>query len=379
MKIRMSWTLLALLAMAGLSQDAWAKKEPRIHFQAQDVRKGDFVVPKGEVWRKDVVVTGSVLVDGTVEGDCISLGGPVTVNGTVSNDVAAMGGAVTINGVVKGDVSAIGGAMLIAGSVDGDVSSIGGDMTLEPAAKVSGDVSIMGGKLSKAEGAQVEGDVTQADMGLAKRMWMPLAMRLKYLPDIKEKVSPWRQAFGFVMFLFFCGGIGLMTALIALFFPKNLETAAACLESDFWRAGGAGALVIMLTVPVLVLMAVSILGLPLIPLAILLYCAAVFLALAACSLALGRRFCEVRHMPVPTPLAATGMGFALLISFLVLAKLIKVAGVIGALFSGLFVVVGLIIFSGALIVGLGAVALTRFGSRAAAVRTFAPAAVPPAG
>ncbi|MCX5787270.1 MAG: polymer-forming cytoskeletal protein [Elusimicrobia bacterium] len=378
MTLKKLWALGALLAVAGLTQHAWAKKEPRIHIRAQNVQKGDVVVRKGEVRHEDVVVTGSVLIDGTVEGDCSSLGGPVTVNGTVTHDVASMGGGVTINGVVKGDAAAIGGPLRVAGSVGGDAASIGGDVTLEPTAKIGGDVSVTGGTLNRAEGAQVEGEVKQTDLGVAKRILMPLAMRLKYLPDIKARISPLRQVFGFIMFAFFWGGVGLMAALIALFFPKNLQTTAACVESDFWRAGGAGALVILLTFPAFLVMVVSIIGLPLIPLAALLYCAAIFLALAACSLALGRRFCEVRHLPAPTPSAGTAMGFGLLVGFMVLGKLFNVAGMLGAVFGGLFIFVGLLVFCAALIVGLGAVALTRFGSRMAAMKTVPPPPVAPA-
>jgi len=378
MKIKNLWAVSALLAVAGSCPDAWAGKEPRLHFQAQDVRQGDVVVPKEEVWNKDVLMTGSVLVEGTVNGDCASMGGPVTINGTVTKDAAAIGGAVTIIGTVKGDAASVGGPLRVAGSVAGDVSSMGGDITLEPAATVGGDVSVVGGKLIRAEGARVGGKVTQADLSAAKRLWMPLAMRLKYLPEIRTKVSPFKRALGFVMFVVFWGGLGLMAVLIALFFPKNLEAAAACVKSDFWRAGGAGALLIMLTLPAFILLAVSILGLPLIPLAILLYCAAVFLALAACSLALGRRFCEMRRLPAPTTLAGTGMGFGLLVAFLLLAKLITATGSVGAFFGGFLFLVGLLVLSGALIVGLGAVSLTRFGLRPPAERLVAaPKAAPP--
>ena len=346
--------VLALGLSAAVPQTTWAKH--RVNINAHELRHGDMTVPKGETLRGDLAATGAVVVDGVVDGDCASLGGSVTVNGEVRGDVAAMGGPVHVSGKVRGDMAAV-----------------GGDVTLDSNAEVDGDVSLLGGKLNKAEGATVKGTVTNVDLGLAKA-FLPLASKLRYAPELAEKLSPFKRVVGFFMFLIFASGMGLMTVLLTVFFPKQVEAAAAMMKADFWKTAGIGALIVMLTFPGLLLMAVSILGIPLIPVAVLVYCAAVVMSMAACGLVLTGRFCEGCQMPAPSTMAGAALGYGLLVGLMVLGKFLQLAGSVGSLLGGIFVVANLVLLSCGLVVGLGAVWLTRMGTR-----TKTPAAPPAPG
>ncbi|MDD5628678.1 MAG: hypothetical protein PHU21_06410, partial [Elusimicrobia bacterium] len=223
---------LALAASAALPGSSWARHRNGFNVEAHNTRQGDVLVPKGETLRDSLAATGSVVVDGVVDGDCVSLGGAVTINGEVRGDAAALGGAAEVSGTVDGDLAVMGGPLHISGTVRGDVADMGGDVTLGPKAEVGGDLSLLGGKLHKADGAVVRGEVSLTDLGLAKTL-MPLAGSLRYAPKLAEKLSPFKRLLEFVMFLVFAAGVGLVTVLMTVFLPKQVETVAAMMKADF--------------------------------------------------------------------------------------------------------------------------------------------------
>jgi len=94
--------------------------------------------------------------------------------------------------------------------------------------------------------------------------------------------------------------------------------------------------------------------------------------LAAFSLVLAGRFCELRCQPLPQILAAVPLGYGLLVGLLGLGKFLEIGGTIGGLLGGIFVLANLILLSCGLVVGLGALWLTRMGTAGR------PAAVPAA-
>jgi hypothetical protein len=63
----------------------------------------------------------------------------------VCSDLTAFGGSVTIHGVVKGDVVVFGGNVVIDGAVNGNVTTYGSNLTLQDGAQVDGDVHVCGG------------------------------------------------------------------------------------------------------------------------------------------------------------------------------------------------------------------------------------------
>jgi len=95
----------------------------------------------------DIYAAGSqVMIKGDVGADVLAMGGNVTVNGPVNDDVRVMGGSVSINGNVSGDVIAFGGTIYIAkgSTVSGNLIAAGGEVTIE--GTVNGNVTIDAGK-----------------------------------------------------------------------------------------------------------------------------------------------------------------------------------------------------------------------------------------
>ena len=133
---------------------------------AIDVRKGAAAsLPAGEVVDDTLVVNpgqgGNVNRDinvaGTVKGDLIAAGDGITISGTVEGNVLAFGRRVEITGTVGGTVIAAAQNVTISGKVGGSVISGGSVVTL------SGDVvrNFVGGgqTISLTKGARVGGNV----------------------------------------------------------------------------------------------------------------------------------------------------------------------------------------------------------------------------
>ncbi|MDE2292118.1 MAG: polymer-forming cytoskeletal protein [Elusimicrobia bacterium] len=354
----MKKTLILLSAVLALSA-ASASAKRTIDLDTGDhggsVRSGPVHIAKGETLHEDLVASGPVDVEGTLDGDLVAMGSSVKVEGTVLGDVASMGGPVEVSGMVKGDVA-----------------SLGGGVTLKDGAQVLGDVSLMGGTLDRAPGAVVKGDVTHADMGVLKRFkglvgdvhsWRHHPWRSDIHED--EPMTPMRRLLGLAAATAFLLGMGMLIVLLSIFLPKQVETVARAAERDFWRSIGLGTLVLILIGPALVLMAVSIIGIPLIPLAVLLVCGAFVMALASFSLLLGERVFTALEKPAPRALAGVASGYAVLAALFLAGKLVQVAGPAGGLLGGTFVLAALIILSCAVVVGFGAIWTTRMGSRSA--------------
>jgi hypothetical protein len=97
-------------------------------------------------------------------GDCKerhqpSFGGTIVVDTgeVVCGDLTSFGGTVAINGEVRGDVVSFGGEVVIAGTVDGNVDIYGGTVTLQNGSDVRGDLNLYAGGWARGDSAQLNG------------------------------------------------------------------------------------------------------------------------------------------------------------------------------------------------------------------------------
>lgn len=345
-----------------------------IHLDTDKMRHDDVTVAKGETLKGDLVTSGAIRVEGTVEGNCVSFGGKVDVPGAVRGDVVSMGGNVDLGGTSKGDLAAIGGSVRVSGKVGGDVAAIGGDVALDKGAAVDGDVSVIGGRLSKEEGVTIKGSVSQVGLGAFKEILPALTrggLKLALASDHSNHgYGHWRHhgdeeapsAGGRVLkaaaFLVFVIGLGLVLGLAALFLPQETQAVAAAVRSDFWRCAGVGTLMVILFLPGLLVLTVSILGIPLVPLAILAWCAAALFGIGAFSLLLAERAAESLKKPLPAAPLAVALGWLLLETLPLVGKLI------GGFIGGTLLFAGFLLLTAGLVAGLGAVWNTRMGRKA---------------
>lgn len=128
--------------------------------QAADLRQGnDVTIPAGVTVADDLYATGgAVHMNGTIAGSLIAAGGTVDVTGTVQHDVMVAGGTVTISGPVTGTIRVAGGNLRLSGSVGEDVVAAGGTIDLAPGTTIGRDLVLAGGTATVA--GQVGRDLT---------------------------------------------------------------------------------------------------------------------------------------------------------------------------------------------------------------------------
>ncbi len=338
--------LLAAVLLA-VSVPAGAKK---LKFGDNDVRKGDYAVAKGEIFEGDLAAEGAVTVKGVVTGDCMTFGGPLVVEGECRGEAASYGGPVTLSGRVGKDLSSYGGPVDLNGVVGGDVSLYGGNLALRSSATVGGDVSTYGGVLNQENGAKIGGELHNFSSPLVGKMANVASWRGRRYGVEHEETRNKALISGFLLSL--C----LLPFIATLFFPAQVEAVAAAASADFWRALGIGLLIEMAIVPASVALAISVIGIPFIPVAFAGLTAAFVIGTAAFFLLMARRACQNLEKPVPSTIKAVALAGAGTAGISIVGGLIPFVG--GMLGLALF----LTLCCG-MTLGLGASWLTRLGTR----------------
>lgn len=236
---------------------------------AADTRSGGSVVvgPDETVTGDLEAFAGSVVIRGTVTGDVSAFAGDVRIEGRVEGDVEAAAGSVEIapGATVGGDLQASAGNVRIAGAVAGNVEAaaetvsvadggtIGGNLEagaetvrLASGASVAGDVRY-GGQLDRADGAQVGGATVQDG---------DLVVNGPIVGDV-PRIPAWvGTAYGFLV----NAALGIL--LLAAFPAFSRRVTAQATDSPL-RSGGIGFLTLILVPVGLVLIALTIIGIPL--------------------------------------------------------------------------------------------------------------------
>ncbi|MFC5971761.1 polymer-forming cytoskeletal protein [Halomarina salina] len=240
---------------------------------------GSVVVGENEVVNDDLqVFAGSVVIRGTINGDVEGAAGTVRIEGTVNGDVNVGAGTVELaeGAVVDGSLNAGAGDVVIAGTVRGD-ANVGGDtVRLLDTAVVGGDLSY-DGELVRADGAVVAGTVTATDGGVGPVDFGPLA--------------PVFAFYGLLASL-------LLGAVLLLVFPRTADRVSATALAEPFRSGGTGLLTLVGIPLVLVLFAVTIIGIPITIVGALLFAVVAWVATVYGRLALGNwllGFADVRN------------------------------------------------------------------------------------
>ena len=196
---------------------------------------------------------------------------------------------------------AIGGSVTVAGHVRRDAVAIGGSVTLLPGAHVEGDAVAIGGAVSVPEGATLEGD----NVGLGGPV-----------PATVGSMTRWAVG-GPHMFWAFRFGARLVRAvllfviaiLIAAAFPGALGRVRTYLLARPGLSALGGVAILLGFVPLCVLLAVSVIGIPLIPVGVMLLVALMLFGFAVSAAWLGER---IPGGESRTPLKAVAWGGAIL-------------------------------------------------------------------
>jgi hypothetical protein len=322
---------------------------------------------------------GEVIVDGSVGGNLSADLGTLRVGGSVGGDVGSGFGELLINGAVAGDVTSRGGKVTINGIVEGDVILDQGVVELGPQAVVTGRVYVARGTVNTTGttitgsieiGEEVSGselDSRETGNGyyfegvdrnfgerIAERIidsvnnvfrgtrFMPHMGRARDWPFFPFPASGFygNAARGVINML-------IMFALAALthtLFPRQVKAAGSAVTTKTGPVIGWGILAAVLAVPLMILLAITIIGIPLIIVVIIALAAATILGYTGIASLVGNKVIGSSQQRQANQLGAIALGVLLI-------GLIGMIPLLGGLVS-------LAVY----ILAVGAALATRFGA-----------------
>jgi hypothetical protein len=279
-----------------------------------------------------------------------------------SEDRVRVGASVRVreDEIVDGDVVAVFGSVQVDGTVTGDVTAVGGSVELGPDAVVEGEVVVVGGTLDRAPGARIEGSIEEV-------AWGGAGFRA-HAPDFEP---PFLSGLGgLIMTVVWIILLGALASLVYLLARRPVERMSYRVAKSPWKAALVGLVAQLLFLPVLVLtvvlLAVSIIGIPLllvVPFALVALAIGVLVGFTAVARNVGSG-AETRfgwQHDNPYFAVAVGVGLIMLVSFF--ASALGVAGGPLGVFAVILGILGFVIQYAAWTVGFGALLLTRFGTR----------------
>ena len=297
-----------------------------------------------------------------IKGDKLVLGGTFTLSQgqVLDGNLFILGGTATLEeqSVVKGDVIVMGGMLVVRGTVEGDINVVGGLVTLNSKALVEGDINALGGNLAQDAGAQVEGDINK---DLAESLpflipgriqipnwggWSPVEPGNLRLPQFDISLNPLWDGL-WLLFRSFIWAV--LAVLVVLFLPKHSERAAEVAVSQPIVSGGLGCLTLAVAPLFLILLVITICGIPISMIGATILMVAWVFGIIVLGMESGRRLTLLMKQDWALPVSTALGTFTLTLVINSLETIVPCVGWLGPAIVG--------------VIGLGAVLLTRFGSK----------------
>lgn len=326
------------------------------------------------------VLAQEPLGDQVLFGNNLSLKAEQKVDG----DVVIFGGSLDManSSQVDGDVVIFGGNATINGKVTGNMGMIGSNVNLGESAVVEGDIALVGSKLDRAAGAVVNGkieDISRFNFNFDEGGFTPPIPPTA--PDApKPPVSPIRpgwnhsdwdrdpvpsffsRVIGFFEYvigtMLMLVGVAVVSWLVATFMPEQMKVTGDTLSESTLLSFGIGALTMIVAGVVGLVLVITICLAPVSFLAWLIIGVATLFGWIVIGQFVGERLIVASGRPYPNLVSSTVLGTLVLTIVATMPVLEKIPclGFLLAFAGGL---VGL----AAAMTGLGAVILTRFGTR----------------
>ena len=260
---------------------------------------GDHTVAAGSEVHEVVSIFGSARVDGNVRADAVAVGGDTRVGpeGKVGSAAVAVLGRLEVDGAVAADAVSVLGGVTVNGSVGGEVVSVLGDVVLGPKAVVNGDLVVVGGRLTKQPGAVVRGNEVNVGVFGAQGSseWL-----IAWLKECALKGRPLAFAPNLGWSWLVAGAFLGFYLLLALLFPRALDKCTITLET---RPGGsilASVFAVLLSPVAFVLLALTVVGVVLLPFLAAALCVAAVFGKAVMIAWVGRRLTRPWGGAVPS-------------------------------------------------------------------------------
>ncbi len=189
----------------------------------------------------------------------------------LNGNVVVVFGDAIIDGKVAGDIAVIFGDALVNGEVGGNAVTVFGSVKVGKEGVINDSVAAVMGDIKKEPGGVIKGE--EAGIGTPFK-----AFGRK---SLKSAISIFSIIGLLVVFGF--------SSLLLLIIPRRMNIMADSIEFNMWRKFGIGAIAYLLFIPVIIALAISIIGLLLIPFFIPLFLITVFIGMTAIKIAIGKR------------------------------------------------------------------------------------------
>lgn len=287
--------------------------------------------------------------------------------------------------IVTGQVVAVLGSVRIDGEAGDQVVAVMGSVDLGPHAVVHGDIVSVGGRVHRAPGARTYGGVTEValtdpDIHIPGGPWT--GGWTAFMPFANFGALPRLIGSGFrLVLLLLLAGIALLLA------RRTVEASAHRVADNPLRVTLVGLIAEILILPALVLtaivMAISIIGIPLlllIPIVVLVLILMALVGFTGTAAAVGQWFQGRMSLGPSTSFVSVCVGILVILSPLLLGRVLALAGWPATPFAALLIGAGFVVELLAWASGFGAVLTNAFNKwqagRPPRSQPLAPPAVP---
>lgn len=321
---------------------------------AADIRSGDSIyVAKDQIVSGNLYASGqTITIDGTVSGDLIVAGQTLNINGQVDGDIIAATQNLNFNGSVGGNIRVVGNALNLNGNINRNLNAFGASVILGEKAKIGWDALIfsastevrgeVGGELSGATGqALITGkigksvDLKMNEKNVNQKLIVgsgaTIGGDLKYSAKAPAQIDPkatiggqtkqsapaeaspdiiviwlWKK----IISIFSAIVVGLLLVFIL---PKVTSRILKELETEQKKMLWRGLIIMLIVPPLALLLAFTIIGLPLAVIAMAWWLIAMYVARIFTALLLGRLvFQKIFKQEKPSLLWSLVVGVAVL-------------------------------------------------------------------
>lgn len=260
---------------------------------------------------------------------------PMAATASSDKSIVKIGSDVTIEkGQKVHSVVAIGGQITVSGAVEKNVVAIGGSVVLTKTAVVKGNVVSLGGVIVMARDAEVRGDLTEIN---SNNLYETLTTALS------SEWEGWSWIFAVISLSIFLV-ILVLALLIAALLPKPVRIVSEAIRENTFKVILCGILGLVLIAPLALLLTISVVGIALIPLEVIFVVCSVLLGFIAVGQLIGAKLLRLLKRSEPGIVRETFWG-------LVILWLI-----------GWIPYVGWMVKAIAIVIGLGATLVSRFGT-----------------
>lgn len=256
------------------------------HVQALQMLSGDQISIDSPI-DDDVFAAGDTITINAPVAGLVIAGGDIVINAPVNGDVFVAGGQIAVNSDVDGKIVAAGGEIDLKGAATNAVIA-GGEVNLHPTVVISRDAVISGGTVSNA--GTIVGNLTVRAESF-QNTGSAGFVDFKRAEGLREFESRLRQLSIIVHILMAVGFFILGIILLKLFPTQFFRVEEEVRESPL-RNTAVGFVLIITSVILIFLLAITIVGLPVALIMGMLFIIALMLSYLFVSFAVGRKIVD---------------------------------------------------------------------------------------